>query len=118
MNTLRQEIEVWYIIPAIRKYFVKELKKSHIRQRAIARRLGLTDACVSQYGTNKRSKFTMDEVLSRIIKKPVEELTADQNKTNTSIQNILDDLRKFGKICDVCTEHGVKEGCKICYGGK
>ena len=51
---LRQEIEVWYVIPAIRKEIAKGLVKKGLKQRAVARKLEITDAAVSQYFNSKR----------------------------------------------------------------
>ena len=49
-----QEIEVWYVIPAIRREMVLELKKRNVNQKEAARLLGLTEAAVSQYMSGKR----------------------------------------------------------------
>ena len=51
---LPQEIEVWYVIPAIRREFAKGLIKKGLKQREVARMLGVTDAAVSQYFSSKR----------------------------------------------------------------
>lgn len=52
-----QEIEVWYILPAIRKELAKSLIKDYkLSQRETAKRIGLTEAAVSQYIKEKRGK--------------------------------------------------------------
>ncbi|MFH1650153.1 MAG: hypothetical protein ABIA93_06390 [Candidatus Woesearchaeota archaeon] len=53
MHTL-QEIEVWFVLPALRRELALELKKGGLKQRDIAGLLGLTEAAVSQYLAGKR----------------------------------------------------------------
>ena len=48
MQKLPQEIEVWYLIPAIRAELAKELLKEGINQTKIASILNITNAAVSQ----------------------------------------------------------------------
>ena len=52
---LPQEIELWYVIPAIRKQLVIELKRKGLKQKAIAPILGITEAAISQYNRDKRA---------------------------------------------------------------
>ena len=44
-----QEIEVWYIIPAVRRELAKSMVKIGLKQKQIAVTLGITEAAVSQY---------------------------------------------------------------------
>ncbi|MBT7903443.1 helix-turn-helix domain-containing protein [Candidatus Woesearchaeota archaeon] len=75
---LRQEIEIWYLIPAIRKNLAFYLKEEGIKQKEIAQLLNLTPSAISQYIKKKRSKedlLSLDmiskikESTNRIIKK-------------------------------------------------
>ena len=51
-----QEIEVWHIIPAIRKELVVALKEKGNSQKKIADLLNLSEAAVSQYLKLKRAR--------------------------------------------------------------
>jgi len=53
---LPQEIEVWYVLPAIRREMCKELIVAGLTQRRTAGLFGLTEAAVSQYVNRKRAK--------------------------------------------------------------
>lgn len=55
MHLLPQEVEVWYILPAIRKEFTEVMMKQEFKQKYIAKILGVTEAAVSQYKNSKRA---------------------------------------------------------------
>ena len=63
-----QHIELWYLMPAIRRELSKELKRKGLSQRKIAEALGVTDAAVSQYLKLKRAKISLPEELNWKIK--------------------------------------------------
>ena len=50
-----QEIEVLYILPAIRRELTIEMKKIGLEQKKIAEYLCVTEAAVSQYLNSKRA---------------------------------------------------------------
>ena len=52
-----QEIEVWYILPAIRKELALAMKLNGIKQVEIAKLLGVTKSAVTQYVNNKRANY-------------------------------------------------------------
>ena len=49
-----QEVEVFYLLPTLRKEIAKALKTRGHDQKRIAAMLGVTDAAVSQYISGKR----------------------------------------------------------------
>ncbi|MFH1405899.1 MAG: hypothetical protein ABIG52_01635 [Nanoarchaeota archaeon] len=55
-NKHPQEIEVWYILPAIRKELVLALKEKGHTQKEIASFLNVTEPAISQYTKEKRAK--------------------------------------------------------------
>src|SRR3989338_6851543 len=66
MNSLPQELEIWYLIPALRreltKIFISDFKLS---QKKISDILGVTESAVSQYQNSKRAqdlKFSKKEI--------------------------------------------------------
>ena len=65
-----QEIEVWYVLPAIRKAFALELIKSGLPQKNVAHILGVTGAAISQYKKEKRAhNLIFNETIDAEIKK-------------------------------------------------
>ena len=63
-----QEVEVWYIIPSIRRELALELVKIGMNQKQAAEALGVTTAAISQYKSEKRgsSKKFNEKVNSEI----------------------------------------------------
>ena len=93
---------VWYVLPAIRSELAKELAKV-MSQKEISEILGITQAAVSQYVSNKRG--------SRI------EL---QDDIRAAIADLADDITGGGTddptltICEICKKIREDEHCKIC----
>ena len=55
------EVSLWYVLPLIRRCLARDLMENHgMTQAAIARKLSLTDAAVSQYITGKRGSEDPD----------------------------------------------------------
>ncbi|HLC55710.1 MAG TPA: hypothetical protein VJJ23_00555, partial [Candidatus Nanoarchaeia archaeon] len=68
-----QEIEVWYIIPALRREFASILKEKGFPQKQIAEKLKLTESAVSQYLKLKRAKdLDFDSNIQKEIKLAVD----------------------------------------------
>ena len=64
-----QEIETFYIIPTLRRYFALYLKQSGMKQKDIASLLGVTTASISQYASTKRGhKIHFSEEIEKQIK--------------------------------------------------
>lgn len=113
-----QEIEVWYIMPAIRKEFCRILLYKHnFTQKEIAKRLNITEAAVSQYKKEKRGQHVnlSEGVLSEITKS----VSKIADKTSTvfrETQNILNYIRDTSTICDIhkMLDDNVESDCKEC----
>jgi len=63
------EIIVWNVVPVIRKEFAKKLIENHsLNQRAVADKLGITEAAVSRYVSGKRGALEIsdDDILKEI----------------------------------------------------
>ena len=110
-----QEIEIWYIIPAIRKAFAKELVKKGLKQKEIASLLGVTDAAVSQYFKSKRG---CEVVFNRNIKKEIStsvEKVMKRSPVQKEIQKICRMCKRDGICCYVHKRHGAPRDCKLCF---
>ena len=122
LETMPQEIEVRYILPAIRRelaiVLIKENKQS---QKEAANLLGLTEAAISQYLHSKRAKEVVfsDEVTGEIRKSAEKIMAEAKNKQRvvaeiyrisnlTTVKHILCDLHRSQskdlKDCNICFE--------------
>lgn len=111
-----QEIEVWYIIPAIRRELVKALKKLKLKQKEIARCLGITEAAVSQYLSSKRaSEVKFSDSTSDMIHNSAKLLKDSKMSILDCTQAILNKMRSERATCKVhkklCNMLGECEAC-------
>ncbi len=113
-----QEIEVWYIMPAIRKELCRVLLDTHnFTQKEIAKRLNITEAAVSQYKKDKRGQHVN---LPRGVLSEIDQSAAKiANESSTvfrETQNILNHIRDTSTICDIhkLLDDNVESDCKEC----
>jgi hypothetical protein len=110
-----QEIEVWYILPAIRKELVLALKKKH-SQKDIANMLHLTPAAVSQYVNLKRGK---EIKLPKNVVEKIEECSkkiVDKKTAFRQIQEISLFIKSTKALCRIHEDvEGDLKNCDICY---
>lgn len=112
-----QEVEVWYILPTIRKELAIELVKVGLKQKEAAKKLNLTEAAVSQYLKDKRGK---EIVLNKKIKGKISNAAKRLLNKNSKcyvlreIQNICDYVRKSRFLCYVHKKKGAGRRCNIC----
>ncbi len=116
-----QEIEVRYILPAIRrelaKVFISEHKKS---QKQAANILGLTEAAVSQYIHSKRAKeVVFSENIVNEIKVSADRILADKNNRQRLIAEMyrISNLTTVRQIlCDIHRAQSKElEHCNVCF---
>lgn len=89
---LPQEIEVQYIIPALRRELVKELKKLNCSQKEISESLELTEAGISQYLSGKRgSEVKFDKYMEKEI-----QISAKRIKEGKS------PFTELQRLCSLC----------------
>jgi uncharacterized protein len=117
MKTMPQEIEVWYVLPQIRRAIAMEMKKRKLSQLEIARMLDVTPSAVSQYVNSKRAKanfFTND--IFKKISKAVDKIIKNEDVLYNEIQSILTIVRDRGLLCKIhkCYEAERPEECNIC----
>ncbi|MBI4708145.1 MAG: transcriptional regulator [Candidatus Omnitrophica bacterium] len=122
-----QEIEVWYVLPAIRREFVLQLKKQGIKQKDISKIMRITEPAVSQYVKDKRAKgIKFDKRINDAIARAAQRITnqriTKQRITNQGlciiheIQVICKQIRKDGQLCRIHKKlsKGVSSNCSVC----
>src|SRR3989344_5184961 len=111
-----QEIEVWYILPAIRRELAKHLINSGLKQKEVAVKLGVTEAAVSQYMKDKRAnEIAFDVTIKKAIEKAAKRLIINNNVMR-EITRINDAMRKNKSICKIHHKYdkNLPEHCDIC----
>ena len=114
-----QEIEVWYLIPALRRELaISFIKDYGLNQKKAAEILGITDAAISQYISLKRGneiKFSKDEMNS--IKKTAGEIVKNPSNVTGNIYKLSVSLRKSKAICGIhlSQDKSLGKDCDICF---
>ncbi len=126
-----QEVEVWYVLPSIRRELARVMIEKGKPQKQIAKMLGVTEPAVTQYKLNKSNRSRGDQVkISKEVKPEIEKsadiiIEAWENRNEgefvyeemtREINRIIDLLRDRGDLCDVHREYcaHVKDDCSAC----
>ncbi len=116
MHTLPQEIEVWYIIPAIRRDMAVCFSREHkISYDNIASMMGLTKAAISQYIAGKRvERIKIHPKALEEIKLSCNKIVKNKSTAIKEISKVLDIIKRKKLHCEVCGEmvDGVLHDCK------
>ena len=115
MYSLPQEIEVWYIIPAIRKEFSKTLVQDRkMTYESVGAILGISKAAVSQYLTDKRAnKMKLPPSIVKEIKKSARIVQKSPKRSVAEIERILKIIRDKKIVCEACKKYN-PEVLKFC----
>lgn len=111
-----QEIEVWYVLPAIRKELAKEMLKSGLKQKDIAKKLGITEPAVSQYLKSKRAKkVKFNKEIDKQIKISAILLIKNKSCAIKEMQKCCGVIKKEGILCKIHKGEGYITGkCRAC----
>jgi len=104
MYLLPQEIEVWYIIPAIRKELAKRLTKKYgLSYEMAGRALGVSKAAISQYLSNKRAnKIKLTLEIKRKIAKSAKTIVDNPKLGLIEMEKVLKIMKDTKYSCEVC----------------
>lgn len=112
-----QEIEVWYVLPAIRKALALSLiNQFKLTQKEVAGILNIKESTVSQYIKEKRAKEAIfDEEINAELKKSAYNIFKDRKALTFEIQRICSLVRETGILCSLHKKHEkVSESCGAC----
>ena len=117
MKKMPQEIEVWYVIPAIRAELSKQMLKLGLSQADIAKKLDISRAAVTQYVKNKRANdIELDENTKKKVKIAAKKCVEENASVMKEVQIILDDLKKEGCLCRFHKQvENVDCECSACF---
>jgi uncharacterized protein len=107
MYMLSQEIEVWYIIPAVRKELARLLtQKYEMSFEKAGNVLGISKAAISQYLSNKRAnKIKLSAEVKREVEKSAKTINDNPKTAVAEIQRILRYMKENKCSCDVCKRY-------------
>ncbi len=96
-----QEIEVWYILPAVRLEIAKGLKKKGLSQQEISKKMYVTPAAISNYFKSKRaSGMKFNKKVIKRIKEAVENIIGEKCFIK-EVQDILKIVKNTEYLCKV-----------------
>ena len=104
-----QEIEVMYIIPAVRSYLAVYMKQAGKPQKEIAHLLNIQESTVSQYISKKRG---CQIKLSKDIQDDIKKSAAKVKSFDDSRRYIQIILKKIRTTKEICLIHGQLENVK------
>ena len=107
MYLLPQEIEVWYIIPAVRKELARVLTRDFgMSYEKAGNALGVSKAAISQYLSNKRAnKVKLNQEIKKEIKLAGGRINENPKIAMLEVQRILKVMREKKCSCDVCKKY-------------
>ena len=110
-----QEVEVWYVIPALRRELATELKRFGMQQSDIADKLGLTKAAVSQYLSGKRAaQLKFEGAMKEHIKKSAKRIQKGAAMV-PEINSLIAEVWKTDLICKLHkTQADIPKQCDWC----
>ncbi|HLD97755.1 MAG TPA: helix-turn-helix domain-containing protein [Candidatus Nanoarchaeia archaeon] len=118
LKLMPQEVEVWYLLPSLRKELAKVFIEDHnLSQREVAKILGITESAISQYLKDKRAnslKFTKQDILQ--IKKTADQIINDRKNSRIYFYELSKKLRGSQSMCDLHKKHdkNLPSNCDMC----
>lgn len=111
-----QELEVWFLLPTIRKELACSLKGLGLKQKDVALKMGLTESAVSQYIKDKRAnKIKLSLKLKKEIKLSASKIVENKSTVIKEINNACNSAKKEKILCKLHKSNGFDiEGCTIC----
>ena len=114
-----QEIEVWYIIPALRRELAKSMIDDfNLMQKEVAEHMCLTEAAVSQYLSSKRAKGVIfTEAVLDEIRKSAKDIVENKKRLVPEMLRLCNLTAVKQVMCDIHKKQDVKlpESCGICF---
>jgi hypothetical protein len=114
-----QEIEVFYVLPAVRRELALAMKAAGKSQKEIAHLLGVTEPAVSQYMSSKRAaQLTFSDKLKDAFRQSAARISGELSLMR-EMQNLLLVVRRERVVCQVHESLGhAPKGCNVCFEGK
>jgi predicted transcriptional regulator len=110
-----QEVEVWYVLPALKRAIAIKMKELGLKQNDIAKKLGLGKSAVSQYLKSKRaSKVKFSNEFEKEITKSASNIIKKDNFMH-EVENLCKKFKKNGCLCEIHKKYSkVPLRCSAC----
>tara|TARA_Y100000294_G_scaffold177026_1_gene201122 strand:+ start:2588 stop:2956 length:369 start_codon:yes stop_codon:yes gene_type:complete len=119
-KVMPQEIEVWYLIPALRRELVKIfIKDYNLSQKKSAEILEITESAISQYLKSKRGgKIIFSKKETEQIKKSADKIIKNPETLMKNLYDLCILFRKNKVICELHKNQDKKiiKDCDVCFG--
>jgi predicted transcriptional regulator len=116
MKLMPQEIEVRYILPAIRKQLTIALAKNGLKQNQIAKLLNITPAAVSQYTKEKRGTTSFPKIVQKEINNSTKLILENKSTPHKELYKISNLIKETATICDIHRLYdNVPKTCEVCF---
>lgn len=115
-----QEIEAFYLLPALRRELAKALKNQGNDQKTIASLLGVSGAAVSHYFSGKRgAEMDMPASFVKNINARATRVK-DAQSAYAQLQHLVKDANKERLLCKMhlTMDKTLNASCKLCYHGE
>jgi predicted transcriptional regulator len=111
-----QKVELYYVIPAIRKEFAKIMISKGLSQKQVAGKLNITEAAVSQYMKSKRATEKVDfSSIEKEMEKSVDRILGGGSVIGET-QRICGMAKDRGIVCKVSKKMGyAPKECRACF---
>ncbi|MBW3023280.1 helix-turn-helix domain-containing protein [Candidatus Woesearchaeota archaeon] len=115
MTILPQELEVWYVLPALRRELAVAMKKQGLKQKAISKKLGLTESAVSQYFKKKRAnEVSFNSRIKQKITESAKKIIGDHCLI-FELNKLCKLVKKEKLLCKIHKKHcKISGGCSAC----
>ncbi len=118
-----QEIEVWYILPLIRRKIALKMVEKGLQQKEVARIMGITPAAVCQYKTEKRAKADFfDDDMNKALEISVKNIIKNNKALAEEIIKLNNSAKSKGIVCKIykekCALKGMEGNCDYCKNKK
>lgn len=111
-----QEIEVWYLLPAIRREFALSMLKKGLKQKDIAKYMDIRESTVSQYLSSTRAKsIKFNKGIKKSVEIAVNKIINNQSSLILEIQKICELSKKQKFLCCIHKKHDKNlKQCEVC----
>lgn len=97
-----QELEVWYLLPAIRKRVALGLIEAGLSQKEIAKLMFITEAAISQYKKDKRANGDfLGTKFDEEIKQSVHKIRSDNQLFFPEVMRLNSLVKDSGVLCSL-----------------
>jgi|SRR3989344_2170993 len=118
LKLMPQELEVWYLLPSLRKEIAKTLVNEYeLSQKKVAEIFGMTESAVSQYLKSKRAnelKFSNQELAE--IKKYADKIFENKKDYHKYLFELSKRMRGTKSLCELHKKRdsSLRKNCSLC----